>query len=1014
MDPGTQINQQPKGEHMKESIRRWLGLAIVPLTLLMLGASPAFAQNETHKCDGDPAFPFLNEVFTHDENNPENGSIIVRRTDGLDCVISASDIHATGQIDIRVEGGGRLIIPDAVNVRSLGGNVTLVSTGNDISAPNADVKADNLIDIQAGVADGTVTGSIETQDIISNYRDVLVGDANILIRAQSGLNVGKVKTNGDLGVNSQRSGNVQIDANLHPSNNGDISIGAGGNIEEIDIRSQTGGTDQNGNPSPFKAEIGLRVENGSDNSTGNITVSDLGVIKVTQAQSRSGRLELNTNKGELILGSGTLDASQADFGGGNIYLFGEKITFSGAATIDNGQSDTAPKTARQIIIAASEIDYSAGNLEIFSDGSGLSDAAPATVYFLPAGGIISTSTNNVLSLEHTVQFNGSFFFFPGEVHFNGGAGSDLDLRADGEHIQVAITGDNIVFDGKDVTVQARGKNHTKHEIVMGFFDFGSYDGTKGLQMNNTGVTLFNVRGFGGPNNSGGDIQIQVDKSDLNLSRWNLRAQGGANVGDGGTVLYTTSQLTLSSDTLLDFKADAAANGIGDAQVVRPTNGRKAIFLNAGSSELLLGKGKEKIQFSAKGGGTGGNGGAIEIIAGDTITLRNHFGTIDASAQADDGNGGEVKLFSSDKVVFIPGSDPIMDPTLSSILATGGKDGDGGFVEINSAPNFDVIAHTKASPVDNGAIPAIVATTRQLNGSQKGGDWKINNVQCREVANPNADGDWPETYWNCANPQNPQALDQEPSFAITNFLTPALRGSTGSSKIKLYVFNSITDHNTHFQRSDDDLAGITWESDNIYASVWKTIPGSSTTWSTPTFRSVSVHESGHGFDHLFKQDKQSASARYANWVNADRNDLNFIGGVIGGTPRPACQAFGNPIRTAPFKNVTEVCDANGNLKSQWISNGVPMANDAIFFALKDNFLAQKLNDQNKLAFAELYAQSLTYEAYSEPTGFFAFELDNVFQNSYMSCVRTWADSIRLGVKQPPANVTCGGPGDQPIP
>ncbi|MCA9814036.1 MAG: hypothetical protein KC652_02895 [Cyanobacteria bacterium HKST-UBA01] len=658
---------------MKVRIHRWLGLAIVPLTLLMLGASPAFAAGETHKCDGDPNFPFLNEVFTHDENSPENGPIIVRRTDGQDCVISAADIHATGQIDIKIEGGGKLIIPNAANIRSLGGNVTLVSTGNDISAPNADIKADNLIDIQAGVADGSVTGSIDTKDIISNYRNVQVGDANILIRAQADLSIGKVKTNGNLGINSQRSGNVQIDANLHPANIGDISIGAGGSIEEIDIRSLTGGTDINGNPSPFKAEIGMRVENGSDNSTGNITVDDLSAIKVTQSQSRSGRLELNTNKGELVLGSGTLDASQDNFGGGNIYLFAEKITFTGAATLDNSQLDSAPKTARQIIIAASEIDYGAGNLSIISDGSGLSDAAPATIYFLPAGGIISQGGINVLNLDFTVQFNGAFFFYPGEVHFNGGTTADLMMQADGEHIQIAITGDNIVFDGKDVTVQARGKNHTKHEIVMGFFDFGSYDGTKGLQMNNTGVTLFNVRGFGGPNNSGGDIQIQVDKSDLNLGRWNLRANAGANGTDGGTILYTTSLMTLSTNTLVDFNADAALNAVGNGQILRPSNGRKAIFLNAGQSDLILGRNKEKIQFSANGGGQGGNGGAIEVVSTGQILL-DRSDAVTAAVKGPNGQGGQIKIDA--------GTLAFSNPNGVEINVDGGMtSGNGGVIEL---------------------------------------------------------------------------------------------------------------------------------------------------------------------------------------------------------------------------------------------------------------------------------------------------------------------------------------------
>lgn len=858
---------------MTNGIRRWLGLAIVPLTLLMLGvASPVLAQNETHKCDGDPNFPTLPEVFDRSETNPENGPIIIRRTDGQDCTISATEIFASQQIDIQVFGGSKLIFPNAQNIRSMTSNVDLQAHGNDVSAPNADIKAGNLVRILAGVPNGSADGSIATKDVISNYNNVTVGDANILIRAQKDVNIGEVRTTGDNFSTSLRSGSVQIDANLGQLISGDITIGSGGNIEKIDIRSINGGTDENGQPNPFKNEIGVRVTNGTFNSTGNITLSDPSALQVRQTQSRSGRIELNANKGDLIIGDGIIDtSSQNNKGGGNVYLLAKKIQFTGEPTIDNSQEDAAPGIARQIILAASTIDYKAGfSLDIQSGGNGISNTQPATVYILPHEGILSTSSNDVVNMTWTVTFNGSFFFYNQPLHFDGGTTANLNVQADGDAVQIAITGNPITFNGKDVLIQTKGDHSVgKHEIVMGYFGPATQDAT-GIDFSNTGETEFFVRGEG-TDGDGGDIQIETpDKVNIASSKFNLKANGPANKsGDGGTITFVTSGITVADTTKVKFLADASNGSTGKAQTNRFSGfARKAVFFNAGESTIPVGDLAKQFSFSARGGMAGGDGGAIEVIATGSgnkgiIRIRPREKVIDVSARGANGSGGNVIL--NGKVRFVPFATPLDEKV--SINAIGGTTGNGGRVELTQAST-----NTTGVPIFMHARVKVDGGENQPSNSLYG-SIKSNGLECQQYKT--AFSIWPKTFWDCNDHQNLNTAESNVRDAAGGLESDASTFSTLLSGVKdnsLSVFKNNGDFNTFFGAPADPdnaiVSGLNIDTIGVLAVFAQDASGGDISQS---MRGAAMHEIGH-FVNVFSSPDPAQNPPFTGIVTSVKTTM----------------------------------------------------------------------------------------------------------------------------------------------
>ena len=836
-------------------------MAIIPAAVFLATASsPAFAQDPpNYKCqDNNDPNNLLDVIPTQTtEQNPEQGFIIV--DEAGDCTIP-HDLFATGKIQIRA--GGKVTITGQT-FRSMDSQIEIRTITNGIDAQNTDFLAATHIDLEAGAIVGS--GELKARDIISNTDDMESGNGNILLRSQLNLIVRDIKTNGFNGENSLRSGAVQIDPNLSVESS-TFEIG-GANIREIDLRSVNGGGNQD-----FTVESGIRITNGTTNSVGNITVSDLNAIKVKNTSSRAGIIHLNANKGTITLAPGVLDASGTnDSGGGQIYLLADLIKVNGDTTITTKQTNSADGNARQILLAASKIDYRAsGKLEILSDGNGgpSGPTRAATIYFLPQGGIITQSMGSVEALHWTQEFNGAFFSYPGQLEFDGGTSADLEVRADGDNVQIAITGYPIRFIGKDVTVQAKGDhNQGKHEIVMGYFDFANYSGINGIDFQTIGKVDFNVRGQGS-NGAGGDIQIQSDRIVLKGDPITFKANGpqGKN-GDGGTIFYTATDTIIDPNTKVKFIADASKDGIGNAQLLR--NNRKAIYFQAANTQnspetTPIGIAKGQVNFSATGGGSGGNAGSIQLDSSGNFRVRNKPSVIDASAAllASAGDGGEV-IINAKKTVFVQNAeDPVGSFTETAINAEGASiTGKGGTVVIskaeakqpNSGPKF--LNVNVLIRIDSGLqepLPSYHGRI-QLNG--------VNCIKARTGVSP-----WPESVWGCDG-----AVGAARIFAAGNSLNADLKNrlstdlvATGSqnTKVELYGMIDQESFNKFFDINETgENLGFTW------------IPARASAIFDGANEGAGLHEIGHQLDNIWGW--YSTTLLFDDAYNADIAAFNAL-------------------------------------------------------------------------------------------------------------------------------------------
>jgi len=846
---------------MKRSIRRWLGLAVVPAALALFGAvAPAQAVT----------LPSCNDI----PETGQTGSLTV--TQQGDCIVNFDLNYPDGVTILITEGRLSLEKVSAEN-----GEVFLSSTNSTITTKK--ISAGTTVRLIAGLQGGNADSSITVNgDVIANMKNIDTGNANIMIRAAGLVKTKDIKTNGTEGPASLRSGGIQIDADLSGENDIVFTIGAdtdNGVNGNINTRSVNGGGTQ-----VSTVESGVRITNGKTGSMGGITVTDAKNIKVGNSASRAGQIELNAQMGTITLPTGKLDASgDPGQGAGFIFLLADKIVTQDGTKITAKQENTALATVHQVVIAAKYIDFQgASGLDILADGKGPSETQPATVYVLPQGGITSTSTNSIAELRWTRTFTGDFFKHLGEVNFRGAADAPLTISANGDNSQIAITGYPITFAGGNLTIRARGTN-LKHEVVMGFFDETKFDGTKGISFNNTGNVLINVRPETSMNGQGGDIQIQTDLLSFNtpdkITTLNARGPVGSTFGDGGTILITAKDTAVSSTSKVRFLADGPPNGTGKAQMLR--NGRKAISFGFGLSDIKLGNKKGAIRLSAKGGGLLGNAGAIEVYsATGKIEVTNSI-AITAVAPLT-GDGGDVLILSPD-TIFVEAF-PIEDTKLALDVRGGEFTGNGGKIFINKASSISEI-----SGINVNAVMKVEGGSFQLFGTM--GSIDMNGVKCDQISTGYVA---PKTVWQC----NGASHGAEIADIVGQQLSPALQLQLSTrpdpnERVHLYAMDNIDDFEKFFARTGDltqRVAGISvpaFRNSVVFANaydgaglqpveqVFGAHANGNTLPAATMKKATALHEIGHQFEYIWDLNLEELP----NDFEVPRlNDLAFLAGL----------------------------------------------------------------------------------------------------------------------------------------
>lgn len=956
---------------MKLKLLRWLLPAIVPAALMFGAASPAHAVS--YNCDGP-----INPVPA----NPP-GSVEIELNNGEDCVID-HDVVAQGSISIKAFGGKIT----TEKLTSVNGNVTLYSANKKIKTKK--ISAGTVVKIQTGINGGTTASAIDVGDIVSNTLNTqsVTENGNIYLQAWGPISTKDIKTTGTLGPQSKRSGAVQIDAFMGGSSTlFTIGMASDNGINgTIDTRSLDGGGFDTG-----LVESGIRITNGTTESTGGITVTAMNNIKVRNSNSRSGQIELNAWKGTLTLPGGELDVSEQNAkGAGFIFLLGKTLVTQDNTKIKANQADGSAGKWHQVVIAAETIQFQGdGGLVISADGNGITESQTAAVYVTPQGGVTSTSIGDVNNLHWTRTFTNGFFKHPGAVHFVGSPTTPLILSANGNNSQVAITGYPLTFTAGDLTIRARGSN-IKHEVVMGYF--GTATGNEGITFN-TKKVLVTTQAKKTQSGDGGDIQVQTPGIiALNAQDHEFNASGpdSGSDGNGGTIYFAGLETNLSEQgAKAKFFADASESGGGNAQLMR--NGRKAILFFHGNSDIRIAS--QAFRFSADGGLTSGDAGAIEITSFEgKVVVKNSEGILSASARSPSGKGGDIKISSLSVKLDITENIPGL---LRPIRAEGGTDnGAGGKVDIVTAkgPDSNTPINLDASiKVDSGPNANELGV---FHGSVTMNDSPIvlnTPIVCTRYKN-NTDP-YPNSYWYCGVQPTKSLLVMN---TIRGMFVPSLE-KLDDYDAPVFVFASIQDYNAFL---DDDkvteipgVRGFTLideEQKKIVVLEAQGTPGGGGYQldADSLIQFTARHEAGHVLDLQFSSEVGRSfvslpggdlTQSYDSKLEHDFRNLTFEApGYI--NLKPACgpgAIFEGQID--PRTTSQQICPLQGDL--------VGKNNREILETLFPYFLLKKPDDQGNIRWFDTWPEQTA--TYSGPAG--DKRIEYYFQN-YFPCSKKYVDAL----------------------
>lgn len=898
--------------------KRAIQLGLAGLVLAFVGlftAAPAMAANYTCQQGGNP--PPAN--VTGDANISESGP----------CTLSTS-VTATGSV--RVSAGG------AISTQAL----TSQSTGELLVNTTAGSIQTGALTSGSHVKVTTPSGTINVGNVSSNNG----GNAgNVLITASGNVQTGSITTNG-----GSKTGSVEIDANTGGGNTL-FTIGAAtsnGVSGSINTSNTTGG----GTAQDFIVG-GVQITNGNANSTGGITVTSVGNLQVNASASRSGIIRLNAQKGTLTLPSGVLQTDgAAGQGAGYIQLIASTLAIANDTKLSASQDNTALGTGHGINIAANTISFGgATGLEVHADGKGAASNLQANAIIVPQAAMTFGSNQDYMTLLWSTNFPNGTFGTSGLLNFIGSAGSPLTITADGDHAVLAVSGYPINFTGGALTIHSRAA--IDHSVFISFS--GSLSGITGLTFGNTGAVSVDANGVGG---AGGTLQIaNVDKAQFNAPTHTISANGPTSGnGDGGTVLISSSALTLGATSKATITADAASAGTGNA-IASPfnTSDPKAIQFFPGAANVTLGTANGQYKFSAKGGKNGGNGGAINInpCCSSTvgkITVKNVASAVDASAQAGPGNGGLIQLAAS--------ASPFVTVTYNAtpkvmLKAIGKGTGTGGIVVLNGADssNAQQAVNTNANiQVDGG---------KNVAANAFDGSISINGTICQQwktKAGGTVGTDLPR-YWNCAHPDNQTADELLVPPAIAGLPQSFLTTLKGAS---LYVFSDSNGYNNFFATFGTTFqipAGILGNTPSTGLDIAAVVEstGSGVDYG-PYLRGNLMHEVAHRIDF----DSATQPSGTVAFRNAETATIAAMTGTWPNPPSPTCQQV--------YGNTSPLCAQFPN-SSPW----------AIF---QSTFIGGQ--DQHLEMFADAFQNCSNYELFSVSE-------NNAQQSIYMKDVWTYMNT-----------------------
>ncbi|MFA7340747.1 MAG: hypothetical protein WC028_28435 [Candidatus Obscuribacterales bacterium] len=628
---------------MKHIKKRWLGVAIAPALLaLMSVAQPAYATDYSYSCANVPA-----SVDGNVSISDENACVINHSVTATGSItVSSSNSSVTAQGLTATEGAVLVTAPTGITMTgAISSHLNTILSGSTVTAD--DITSDWGVQITA------TDGSITVADVVSN-NDNSSNGGNILMHATGDIGTGNLKNNG-----TSTSGGIEIHANeIGTSTVFNIGGGGSNGTGTLDVRSTTGGGTANNS-----IRGGIWISNGSSGSTGGITVSSMSDILLTASASRSAILFLDAKAGTLALPAGTLSSDgAASSGAGFIALLANSIDTATGAIVTASQGSSVAGTYHGVLIAATTINTAGSSgLEIHADGNGVTGVSnSAALGLVPEGSVTFTSTDVLNALYWSTSVS-NFLTTRGTVEITGGG--SFKATANGNYSQLAVSGAPVMFanDG-DATLEARGD--VDHNIKLGFY--GTLTGGEDFTVSGSGNTKIDASGVSG---AGGLVQIRANTTAISSAAYSVLANGpSSGNGDGGKLELDFISFAQGSATTGLISANAALGGTGDAR-------SDAISFRTYSGTVKIGTEAGQTAFSAKGGGSSGDGGKVNIESNsDAVVISGKTGgvpIVDVSAPGTTGDGGIIYIFANAGITAT-GVAPAMSADSGTVEGDGGK------------------------------------------------------------------------------------------------------------------------------------------------------------------------------------------------------------------------------------------------------------------------------------------------------------------------------------------------------
>jgi hypothetical protein len=377
----------------------------------------------------------------------------------------------------------------------------------------------------------------------------------------------------------------------------------------------------------------------ASSTSGNLDGGSLTMLAANPAGGSRGRILLPGNSLIQVSGSGTGANGNVTFIAGGDGSPSPVITL-GSIVADQstgaGGGNIDIRTAAPAVSPGGVTFDTTGAIVSGSFGStGITSSADASIRIGDSGGSKSLGARNNLTVIAGTHASSIITSNGGNLTFS--AGNNLTVSAGGRLTTAqaaAGSAGNLTLGAGTVTstgsisapeIQASGQG------LAG--DGGNVSAIAGSSGNIT-LGAITASGSAGGTGNGGDIFLNSGTL-ATMTAGNIQASGGLNDGSGGSVLLVSG----TSGVVNTGSISAAGSGNG---------GGGTVTINSGAfGDTTTG------MIVVDGGTTGGDGGIVDIIAGASSTVS--IGDIDAKANSTTGNAGEVAITAGESAQISTGS-----------------------------------------------------------------------------------------------------------------------------------------------------------------------------------------------------------------------------------------------------------------------------------------------------------------------------------------------------------------------